>query len=128
MAILDLIIGLGYITFALVIVGLLGRRLYKWAMVSNMSRKLRIYIIASIFGSMAFLVGCAGTHFEMMSHYGQNADMAREMAPHMIAVGVPQVLGVWGPIWLLVLTSREFDKATKRKQKEKEQDGLESDE
>lgn len=122
-ALLMLVIGLGYIAFGFAVVGVLGRKLYKWANVNKMSRKIRVFIITAICGTIIFLLGCAGTHFEIMAHLATEPEFAQDMAVHMVVTGIPQAIGVWGSTWLLILTAKELDKATNRVRNGQNKDG-----
>lgn len=116
-AAIDLTIAMGYLTFAFVVITVLGYRLYKWSEVTDLSKTVKIMIVGSLAASFMFFVGCAGTHFEMVAHYSAYPSYAEEVAPHMIAVGIPQAIGVWGPVLLAGILNREFARAVRIKEK-----------
>lgn len=115
-AAIDLIIAFGYLSFAFLIVPLVAYKMFRWERVVGMGKWVKLGLAAALFATFVFFLGCSGTHFEHVSHYSEFPAYAEHAAPHMVAVGLPQALGVWGPLLLAGLLNRELSKVKVEKE------------
>lgn len=109
--ILHWIVGAGYATFAILVV-LFGFQLLRWLWPETSF--LKVISIASVIGTMMFLLGCGAHHIHMATHLASHPEAFEiGFVRHMFWDSLAQAVGVWGPVPLLLIIRMTLIRASK---------------